>query len=182
MDNSRKLNLGCGEDTRAGYINLDWIALPGVDVVHDINTLPLPFPDGHFAEILCNDVLEHVAYIPLLKELHRLLRPNGEIHIRVPHFTSRFAYIDPTHINYFSFQTFEFFADNARGSTAKGAYYFDFRFRHAASRIVFEKGIFVYNYLIEPLFNLHHMAGIIYEATFLSRLFPAQCIEVTLRK
>ena len=38
-----KLNLGCGNDIRADYLNLDLSAIEGIDVVHDLNMLPLPF-------------------------------------------------------------------------------------------------------------------------------------------
>jgi predicted SAM-dependent methyltransferase len=46
-----KLNLGCGKDIRKGWTNLDCVNLPGVDIVHNINYLPLPFNDNEFDEI-----------------------------------------------------------------------------------------------------------------------------------
>jgi predicted SAM-dependent methyltransferase len=57
----KRLNLGCGTDIRAGWINLDRSALPGVDVAHDLEQLPLPFPSESFDYVLCEDVLEHVT-------------------------------------------------------------------------------------------------------------------------
>lgn len=57
-----KLNLGCGRDIREGYVNLDYIDFPGVDVVHNWDRLPLPFPDDHFDEVLMLDVLEHIPH------------------------------------------------------------------------------------------------------------------------
>lgn len=37
-----------------------------------------PFPDGHFAFVFCNQVLEHVADpAALIDDVHRLLRPGG---------------------------------------------------------------------------------------------------------
>lgn len=98
-----KLNLGCGKDIREGWINLDSVALPNVDVVHDITALPLPFEDAWFDVILCKDVLEHVDYIPVLKDLHRILKPGGKLLIQVPHFNSQDAYVDPTHCRFFQF-------------------------------------------------------------------------------
>lgn len=32
----KRLNLGCGRDIKKGWINLDILKLPGVDVVYDL--------------------------------------------------------------------------------------------------------------------------------------------------
>src|SRR5436309_921097 len=74
-----RLNLGSGTDVREGYVNLDIAALPGVDVVHDLSRLPLPFEDAQFEEVLCKDILEHLDYVPVLRELHRIIRPGGRL-------------------------------------------------------------------------------------------------------
>ena len=46
-----KLNIGCGKKILNGYINLDVVKLPGVDIVHDLNKYPWPFKDNYFDEI-----------------------------------------------------------------------------------------------------------------------------------
>ena len=109
-----RLNVGCGYDVRAGWLNLDAKALPGVDIVHDLEDLPLPFSDAAFEEIVCQDVLEHVDLVPVLKDLHRVLEPGGRLHIRSPHFTSFTAWADPTHKRAFSIDSFPFFVPGAR--------------------------------------------------------------------
>lgn len=48
-----KLNLGCGTDIRKGWINLDIAKLDGIDVIHDVNNVPLPFEDNTFDYVLC---------------------------------------------------------------------------------------------------------------------------------
>jgi SAM-dependent methyltransferase len=175
-----KLNLGCGTDIREGWINLDIAGLDGVDVVHDINVLPLPFKSEEFDLILCKDILEHFEYIPLLKELHRILKPGGVIEICVPHFTSQDNFIDPTHKKLFSFQTFDFFV---LGSRFKRDYYFDFHFsKTLSSTITFHKGVFFYNYVVEILVNLSRFTQKLFEATFLSRIFPAYNILIRMEK
>lgn len=184
----RKLNLGCGTDIRAGYVNLDSARIPSVDVVHDIEKLPLPFADGAFDEILALDVLEHVDYPAVLRDLHRLLAPGGTLVVRVPHFTSRNNYADPTHKSRFSLSTFDFFVAGSRINKEKGrGYYFDFHFsKIAARRITFEKHMLfirtVNRFLVEPLVNASRGMQDFYEATGFSRWFPAQNIKVTLLK
>lgn len=184
-----KLNLGCGNDIRDGWVNLDATKLPGVDMVHNVEKLPLPFKKEEFDEILCQDILEHVAdYVPLLKELHRILKPGGQLKIRVPHFTSRNNYADPTHKKLFSVSSFEFFINNSRINKEKGrAYYFDFHFSAIVrARITLEKQMpiirTINKYLIEPFVNRSRKAQDFYEATGFSRIFPAQNIEITLIK
>lgn len=183
--NTRKLNLGCGRDIRSGFVNLDQTPLPGVDVVHDLGRLPLPFGDGAFDEILCQDILEHLHdYVPLLGELHRILAPGGRLVMRVPHFTSRDNFVDPTHRRLFSVDTFGFFAAEAPPSKGhERDYYFKFRFGRLESvRITFPRGsrLLLPNSIVEPLVNRTHRAQVFYEQSGLSRLFPAENIEAVL--
>jgi len=74
-----KLNLGCGEHKLEGWINLDKEQL-------DLNKLPYNLPDNYADEILVLHVLEHL-YIPIYEailELHRILKPNGKLIIKLP--------------------------------------------------------------------------------------------------
>jgi len=178
-----KLNLGCGNDIRPGYVNLDLFGLDGVDVVHDLNALPLPFEDGSFAEILCLDVFEHVDYIPLLKDCHRILKPGGRILIEVPHFSSNNNYVDPTHRNRFSVKTLNFFAEGTYEREHR-PYYFDFSF----SQVVERRLVFIrvptqpWNWPVEWAINLSPRIQQYYESIGLVYLFPAQNLRVVLEK
>jgi SAM-dependent methyltransferase len=178
LDSLSDLNLGCGTDIRTTFINLDRSPLAGVDVVHDLAQLPLPFPAGRFNRIVCQDVLEHVDIVPTIRELHRILAPGGILEIRVPHFTCANAYGDPTHLRAFSVETFNFFcAGSSRG------YYFDFAFSELQDRqISFTKGpSYLLNFLIEPLVNISPKMQVYYERSLL-RIFPAVNIHVRLCK
>jgi predicted SAM-dependent methyltransferase len=96
-------------------------------VVHDLNVLPLPFDDESADEVLSEDMLEHVNYIPLLKECHRIVLLGGRVRIEVPHFTLSNNYVDPTHRSMFSIKTLNFFCAETFGGR-EGNYYFDFKF------------------------------------------------------
>jgi SAM-dependent methyltransferase len=178
-----RLNLGCGTDIRPGYVNLDSAHLPGVDVVHDLRELPLPLEDGRFAEVVCQDVLEHLPDWPsLVGEIHRVLRPGGRMTMRSPHFTSRAVWLDPTHRSSFSIDTLRFFVAGDRYS--ERSYYFPFKFsRLERARITFHRyrGM-PWNYVLERTVNLSPEVQAYYEGSFLAGLFPAANVEVTLVK
>lgn len=176
-----RLNVGCGTDIRPGFVNLDSADLPGVDVVHDLTSLPLPFEDERFVEVVCQDVLEHMpSYVALLSEIHRIMRPGGLLVVRSPHFTSRAVWLDPTHRTTFSIDTLRFFV--AGDMYAERSYYFPFKFRALKSaRIVFHRNRWMpWNYMLEPLVNRSPWMQAYYEGTALAGLFPAANIEVTL--
>ncbi|MDD5190865.1 MAG: methyltransferase domain-containing protein [Dehalococcoidales bacterium] len=176
----KQLNLGCGDDIKKGWTNLDIASLPGVDIVHNIENLPLPFGDEEFDYILCKDILEHVDYIPILKDIHRILKMTGIVEIQVPHFTSMYSFGDPTHKKYFSATTFQFFILNTEN---KRSYYFDFHFsRIVQTKIAFERGFLFFNYFVQPIVNFNNRTRHLFEATFLSRLFPAATLIVKLEK
>jgi len=79
------INLGCGEDIREGYINIDIRYLPGVDVVADV--CALPFKYNSVNEIRATDIYEHITYrksIKLLKSWVSILKYGGLLFIRGP--------------------------------------------------------------------------------------------------
>ena len=183
MNKELKINLGCGTDIKKGWVNVDIAKLEGVDIVHNLNDLPLPFVDLSVAEIRCMDVLEHIQYIPFLKDCLRILVPAGRMYISVPHFTACNNYDDPTHINRFSIKTLNYFCRNTYEGSFRG-YYFDFSFSQLVNPvIVFETGFpFYHNHLIQWFVNLSDRTRRYYDATGFSRIFPALGIRVTLVK
>ncbi len=96
-----KLNLGCGENHLAGYVNVDKLGDP--DVRHDLETFPWPWPDDSVDEIQIVHVLEHLGqrtevYLSIIKELYRICRDGARLRIVVPHFRHQNFFDDPTHV------------------------------------------------------------------------------------
>ena len=110
----KKLNIGCGQDIRKGYVNLDSVKQKGTDVIHNLNKFPWPFKKNTFDEIYASHVLEHVDdLVKVMKEIHRISKNNAKIIIRGPHFSCGVSYRDPTHKRFFSYFTFEYFCNPA---------------------------------------------------------------------
>lgn len=89
----KKLNLGCGEFKKKGYINLDFSPQVKPDIIHDLNKFPYPFKDNEFDLIESDHVLEHLENpFEVMKELYRICNMGGKIIIRVPHFSRGFTH------------------------------------------------------------------------------------------
>jgi SAM-dependent methyltransferase len=112
-----RLNLGCGTQHRAGWVNLDARPLPGVDVVADLDACadtPLPFADDSFDEFHASHLLEHLQHpLPFMQELHRIARPGALLEIRVPYGSSDDADLDPTHVRRYFVRSFKYFTQGA---------------------------------------------------------------------
>ncbi len=105
-----KIDLGCGQKKREGYIGVDILNVPGVDVIHDLNVFPYPFRDNIAEEIWMDNVLEHLNDpVKVMEEVYRISCNNARIVISVPYFRSFYAVIDPTHKHLFGVYWFNYF-------------------------------------------------------------------------
>jgi hypothetical protein len=111
------LNLGCGLRPLAGAHNHDRTRHHDfVDTAWDLDVRPWPWADGAFAEVVAEDVLEHLGdVVGFMDECHRLLRPGGRLRLRVPHWRAENAWLDPTHRRGFHPRSFEFFTGEGLG-------------------------------------------------------------------
>jgi len=85
-DPLRRLNWGCGEHTRPGWINSDIKEGAGVDLVGDIRRgLPLPSESIDYAvSIHALPELAFAELVPALEELLRVLKPQGVLRLALP--------------------------------------------------------------------------------------------------
>jgi len=85
-----KLNIGSGLDYKEGYINIDGSdLLDKVDKIINFNSDSLTnhFKLNSVDYILANDFIEHFYHweaVQILKDFYKVLKPEGEIEIRVP--------------------------------------------------------------------------------------------------
>ncbi len=94
MANTR-INFGCGQFPRPGWINVDNDARANPDVRLDLDVFPYPFDSGTADEIFASHVLEHLRHpFATMAEFARILKPGGVATIRVPHFSRGFTHAD----------------------------------------------------------------------------------------
>ena len=113
------LNLGAGNHILGDAINHDLIKhRPEIAVTWDLNTLPWPWADQSFDLVVARSVFEHLRLdlVQSLDECWRLLRPQGRVFLKLPHWQSDISHRDPTHRWFFSVQSLDQFdPDTERG-------------------------------------------------------------------
>jgi len=82
-----RLNIGCGDlpMRQIGWVNVDEVAYPGVDLV--LRVPPLPWESGTVTEIYAGHFFEHLERkdaSDFLDECWRVLQPGGRLGIMVP--------------------------------------------------------------------------------------------------
>lgn len=124
LPGGRLLDVGCGLGFFLSGVDPKW-ERHGVEVsafaaetarehgtIHVGQLSEFAFPDGHFDAVVCHHVIEHVPDpAPFLREIHRILRPDGALVLGTPDFDSgcarrfgeRYRLLhDPTHISLFT--------------------------------------------------------------------------------
>lgn len=106
----RAADIGCGDTKQIPWATgVDCNRNPGVDVVADLEG-SLPFDDHAFDNVFAVHVLEHIAdLLGLMRELHRVVKPTGVLHVLCPSWRHINAVADPTHVRFMDAQTFKYF-------------------------------------------------------------------------
>ena len=91
----KKIDLGCGNSKKNGFIGVDCLSLPNVDIIHNLNQFPYPFKSDEIDEIWMDQCLEHVEHPTMVvDEIYRICKNGAKITIGVPFFRSVYAFID----------------------------------------------------------------------------------------
>jgi len=98
-----KLNLGCGFNSIAGFLNADKSPACKPDLVFDTETQPWPWDSSSIEEVVFNHSLEHMGassatFLGMIGELYRVCMAGARVHIIVPHPRHDNFINDPTHV------------------------------------------------------------------------------------
>jgi len=116
----KKLNLGCGDIRKEGYINIDIIETKATDVVADVSK-KIPLPDNSVDEIYSRMFLEHTKdFDKAIEEIYRVSKNGAQLVIIVP-FCFSYCAFHPDHHNFFNHMSFNIYFSNDNRWT-KGAH------------------------------------------------------------
>ena len=115
MAKTINLEIGCGErkPCRADFIGLDRFPLPGVDIVCDLDTRPIPLPDNHCDLVYASHVLEHVSnLLAVMREIWRVCKPGAQLCILAPYYSNTVNFANPYHFQNFNEHTPRFWTSS----------------------------------------------------------------------
>ena len=117
-----KLDIACGHHKNGDdWVGIDMQKIPGVNIVHDINVHPWPIKTGSVDQANAWHIVEHIPpvcvteqgtrfpFIDFMNECWRVLKPGARIDIECPYAGSVVFYHDPTHCNFITEVTWEYF-------------------------------------------------------------------------
>ena len=120
---TKSLDLGCGRRPQNPFgadelYGVDVCEYPDLDVKScDLVVEPIPFPEMTFDYVSAFDFIEHiprVVYLPrrrapfieLMNEVYRVLKTGGHFLSFTPGYPAQEAFMDPTHVNFITIDTF----------------------------------------------------------------------------
>ncbi len=184
MNQSVKLNVGCGSQSLEGFLGLDIRVAGGTDVICDLTDY-LPMAANSVDYIYSKSFLEHVDDLEfVLREFNRVLKPHSSVYIYVPHWSNPFYYSDYTHRRFFGLVTFDYFARSENQVYRAVPTYADIYFLTEQVRLLFQSPFRWLNWLMKGfqwLINRRVSWQLFYEY-HLSAFVPCYAIEYTLRR
>jgi len=115
MDN-QKLDFGCGNSKKAGFIGIDNNPnAKNADIICDLNKFPYPFEESSIIEIFASHIAEHLNDLEgFFAEIYRIAKPNAKLILKVPHYS--YGFVHPLHKHGFSVLTFIYFNKSSKES------------------------------------------------------------------
>ena len=102
------LDFGCSTNKQDHAFGVDIDVQNHPDIVFDLNKFPYPLKDNSVDRIYAKHILEHLNDLyGIFREVHRILKSDGDFIIEVPHFSCRVAYSEPEHNRFYSYFMFD---------------------------------------------------------------------------
>jgi ubiquinone/menaquinone biosynthesis C-methylase UbiE len=121
--------------------------------------------------VYADNVLEHLdSIIKPLEEIWRICKNKSKVTILVPLAPSYWSFLDPTHKQFFTFNTFDYFTKEHVLN-----YYSKARFKIVYRKIRFHPVL----KLFEPIFNIHERVQKFY-SIFLAGIIPPFMLKIIL--
>lgn len=123
MDQLFRVELGCGNNKNKGYIGIDRIAFPNVDIVADLDQ-GIPLEDNSVDILLCCHSLEHFSDMKnIMSEIYRVCKHRAIIIILAPYHMETINLANIYHKQVFNEATFRFFTNEDFTTFDKRDYY-----------------------------------------------------------
>lgn len=134
------IDLGPGKSKKRG-IGIDKLNLNNTDIVTDIEEGLTFLDDKSVDKIYSNNLLEHIKNLDtVIKEIHRILKNKGKFYCTVPHFSNPYFYSDPTHVRFFGYYNFYYYADKQSMNKLKRKvpnFYNNIKFEIVTQKLIF---------------------------------------------
>jgi len=121
------LQLGCGTRPIDGATNHDLYKHHDyVDVAWDLDIIHWPWKEEQFDRVIALDVMEHLRQDvrQWLDECWRILKPGGELVLRLPAWNNPVSWRDPTHRRVYHEETFFYWDQRHALHRDYGSFYF----------------------------------------------------------
>jgi SAM-dependent methyltransferase len=161
------LDIGCGKKKQqASAIGIDRQAGSAADILAELTRFPWPLRDSCADRVHLSHFIEHQPDIlRLMAEVHRVAKPNAEVIVTTPHFSSVDSYTDPSHLYHLGFHSFDYFL----GDTFE-----DFTYGLGGFRIVERRLTFGGNLLLDNLARLCAWISMDFYEKHFAWIFPAR--------
>lgn len=129
-----KLDIGCGKNKKEGFVGLDRVKIKGVDIICNLDAEKIPLEENSVEEVFSMHFMEHVSdLLSVMEEVWRVCKDGAKVTLAVPYFTSVGAFRDPTHKQFFTYETFDHFTNTKK----LPSFYSEAKFKILRKRILF---------------------------------------------
>ncbi|HXK40912.1 MAG TPA: methyltransferase domain-containing protein [Candidatus Paceibacterota bacterium] len=182
-----RIDIGCGRRKIDGCIGIDKEALPGVDIVRDIEEQGLPFADNSVDMVYANSVLEHFNEPKnIMSEIYRVLKKDtGRARIFATHFSNPYGYSDFQAKRLWGYFTFDHFVKEYKQKSKRKVpdWYQPFYFEIVRKELFFTSDFVILKFpakLVQWIINQSDILARLYEYNF-CYIYPAWGIRVEMK-